>query len=220
MLKLINGTKKEPCFTNAQLAEKHYDLAMSCLCDYARTKDRWKLRKGAYNMVRYSIYRYHSIKLDGIMLGHKSMFGMFESVKDILSTLTPKELMTDFPITKTYDGAKWECADYFSTIEKFKDLDSNIPLIHQTVDMVELLWGYQNKWLAMFLTALFCTVSKIQQAEGKDDLFTGFCKARGLKPPEPIKIFKNEKGKLYTIDSKGRSKPIHKNIPHYMRIIK
>jgi hypothetical protein len=88
------------------------------------------------------------------------------------------------------------------------------------VDMVELLWGYQNKWLAMFLTALFCTVSKIQQAEGKDDLFTGFCKAKGLKPPETIKIYKNEKGKLYTIDSKGKSKPIRKNIPRYMRIVK
>lgn len=220
MLKLIDGTKREPCFTNAQLAEKHYDMAMPCLYSYAMTKDRWVLRKGVYNMVRYSIYRYHSIKLDGLTLGYESMFGILESAKYFLSTLTPRELMTDFPITKTYDGARYECADYFSTIEKFKNFDLDKPLEQQTTDVVEILWGYQNTQIAILLAALFCTVSKIQQANGGDDLFTGFCKAKGIEPPQTIKIYKNEKGKLYTIDNKGRSKPIHKNIPRYMRIIK
>jgi hypothetical protein len=220
MLKLINGTKKSPRFTQEQLADKHYAMGANSLVAYYNTDDRWQLRKAAYNMVRYAVYRYHTLKDVGSDFPYKTMFQMVETTKDILAMLTPKELITTFPVRKDYDGDRWECADYFSTMDKFSGMDADLPMNEQVEDMVDWLWGYQNIWLQHFLVTLFGIVSKIRQLNGEDDLLTGFFKSQGKEPPETIMVYKDAKGKSYAIDSNGKTMPLRKAKPRYLRVVK
>lgn len=220
MLTLINGTKKAPRFTQEQLAEKHYNMAMDALKAYkANHDDRWALRKAAYNLVRYCVYRYHTLHSHSKTVC-EAMFGMQELAKDMLFQLTPREFILDFPIIKDYNGKRYQCADFFSSWEQLSVFDLDTPFHAQTGDIVDLLWGYQNKWVLLYLTSVFSMVSKLREFNGESDLFTGFCKEQGIEPPETIRVYKDAKGKKYTVNSNGKSMPLKKAKPRYLRVLK
>ena len=220
MLKLIKGNKKAPRFTQEQLAEKHYSMAITGLKAYLETSNRLDLCKCAYNAIRQSTcYRYETDKFRDSQFCEK-LFSLCAAAKNVLATLTPKEIMQTFPITKIYDGKRLECADYFTTMEKFKGLDMDKPINEQVEDMTDWLWGYQNIWLRHFLVTLFSMVSKLRQFNGEDDLFTGFCKEQGIEPPEIIRVYKDAKGKSYAVDSNGKAMPLRKAKPKYLKVLK
>jgi hypothetical protein len=220
MLKLINGTKKAPRFTQEQLAEKHYSMAITGLKAYLETSNRLDLCKCAYNAIRQSTcYRYETDKIGDSQFCEK-LFSLCTSAKNVLAILTPKEIMQTFPITKIYDGKRLECADYFTTMEKFKGLAMDKPINEQVEDMTDWLWGYQNIWLQHFLVTLFSMVSKLRQFNGEDDLFTGFCKEQGIEPPETIRVYKGDKGRKYAVDSNGKAMPLRKAKPRYLKVLK
>lgn len=219
MFTLIKGTKKTPRFTTEQLATKHYDMAMTGLKTYRKTHSKWELRKTAYNLTKYSIYRYHSLKDSNNQLAFKALFAMEEMTKEILGHLTPHEFLQDFPISKTYDGKRYQCTDYFSSIEQLSVLDMNKPLNMQTDDLVNLLWGYQNKEIMHLLTSIFSTVDKLRQFDGKPDMLTSFCQEKGINAPETMRVYKDHNGKKYAVDSNGKSMPLRKARPKYLRVI-
>lgn len=220
MLKLINGTKKAPRFTQEQLATKHYDMAMAGLKAYkANHDDRWALRKVAYNMVRYCVYRYHTLHSHSKQVV-EAMFGMQELAKNMLFELSPREFIQDFPIDKNYDGKRYQCADFFSSWEQLSVFDLDTPFHAQTGDIVDLLWGYQNKWVLLYLTSVFSMVSKLREFNGESDLLTGFCEDNGIEPPDTIRVYKDASGKSYAIDKNGKSMPLHKAKPRYLKVLK
>ena len=220
MLKLINGTKKAPRFTTEQLATKHYDMAMAGLKAYkANHDDRWALRKATYNMVRYCVYRYHTLHSHSKTVV-EAMFGMQELTKNMLFQLTVREFVQDFPIIKEYDGKRYQCADFFSSWEQLSVFDLDTPFHSQTGDIVDLLWGFQNKWVMLYLTSVFSMVSKLREFNGESDLLTGFCEDNGIEPPSTIRVYESANGKKYAVDSQGRSMPLRKAKPRYMRVVK
>jgi hypothetical protein len=220
MLKLINGTKKAPRFTQDQLAKKHYNMSMEGLKAYKSDHDdRWALRKATYNIVRYCIYRYHSLQSYGEKTC-QAMFGMQELAKNMLFQLTPREFIQDFPPRKTYDGERYQCADFFSSWEQLSPLDLDTPFHAQTNDLVDLLWGYQNRWILMYLTSLFSMVSKLREYNGESGLLAGFCEEQGIEPPQTIRVYKDQSGKKYAVDSSGKAMPLRKAKPRYLRIVK
>lgn len=50
-------------------------------------------------------------------------FQLIDSIFSVLSCLTLQNFVTTFPIDKDYDGAKWECKDYFYTMDVLKKMD-------------------------------------------------------------------------------------------------
>lgn len=220
MLKLINGTKKAPRFTTEQLANKHYNMAMEGLKAYkADHDDRWALRKATYNIVRYCHYRYITLQSKSPRV-YKAMFGMQVLAKELLSQLTPREFIQDFPIKKEYDGERWQCADFFSSWEQLSVFDLDTPFHAQTGDVLEVIEGYQNRWIMLYVVSTFCIVSRLGEVNGDSDLFTGFCEEQGIEPPERYTMHTDSNGKRYMMDSKGRSMPVRKAKPHYMKVVK
>jgi hypothetical protein len=51
-------------------------------------------------------------------------------------------------------------------------------------------------------------------------MLTGLFKSQGKKPPQTIRVYKDTKGKKYAVDSQGKSMPLHKAKPRYLRIVK
>ena len=220
MLKLINGTKKAPRFTQEQLAKKHFNMSIEGLKAYkADHDDRWALRKATYNLVRYCVYRYHTLHQYTRKVA-ESMFGMQEITKNLLFQLTPREFIQDFPIKKEYDGKRYQCADFFSSWEQLSVFDLDTPFHAQTGDIIDLLWGYQNNLVLLYLTSVFSMVSKLREFDGESDLFTGFCEEQGIEPPQTIRVYKDTKGKSYAVDSNGKSMPLHKAKPKWLKVVK
>ena len=138
----------------------------------------------------------------------------------MLSLMTPTELLQTFPVTKRYDGAKYQCKDYFSVIESLKGLDMEKPFKEQGIDMMKILYDYQNRWIDNIVIYSMLLVDKIRVAEGKDDMFTAFCKSQGMKPPRTIKVYEDAKGKKYMVDENGKSMPLHKAKPKWLKVVK
>jgi hypothetical protein len=148
------------------------------------------------------------------------MFGMQELAKNMLFQLTPREFIQDFPPRKTYDGERYQCADFFSSWEQLSPLDLDTPFHAQTNDLVDLLWGYQNRWILMYLTSLFSMVSKLREYNGESGLLAGFCEEQGIEPPQTIRVYKDQSGKKYAVDSSGKSMPLRKAKPRYLKVVK
>jgi hypothetical protein len=227
MLKLINCTKKQPRFTDAELLRKYLKMAKKAIDEVCKdaTDDcipnRWALKQFAYCQARYlalsSIeYKDETHTLDD----YQEMFRTVSVFKEILSLLTPKELIQTFPITKTFDGDKYQCKDYFFTMDSLKGLDMNIPFKEQGVDMLKVLCDYQNKWIDRIVIHSLLLVDKIRIANGEDDMFTAFCKSQGKEPPRYITVYKDANGKSYAIGENGKAMPLRKAKPRYLKVVK
>lgn len=223
MLKLINGNKKQKhTLTDEKKAECYMRMFQSSMSDYYKTQSRWALTKAAYNGVRMINIHYRT--LNNLEFVPRDVWKMtlqtYKSTEALISLMTPKEIIRTFPITKTYDGKRWECADYFSTLSLFDGLKKNMSLMIQFKEPFDVLYGYQNPHICHLLTGMMCTVDRLRREEGKDDLFTGFCKEQGIEPPESIRIYKDAKGKSYAVDSNGKAMPLRKAKPRYLRVLK
>ena len=224
MLKLINGTKKAPRFTltEIQRADRYLHMFQDSMATYYKTQSRWALTKAVYNGVRLVNIHYHILSNEEFVPvnGWKMCLQTYKSVEVLISLMTPEEIIRTFPITKTYDGKRWECADYFSTLSLFDGLNKNLSLMIQFKEPFDVLYGYQNQHISHLLVGMMCTVDKLRRAEGKDDMFTEFCKEQGLKPPERYTMHTDAKGKKYMVDENGKSMPLRKAKPRYMRVVK
>lgn len=72
----------------------------------------------------------------------KIRFQLIDAIFMVCGHFTLKNFVTTFPIDKTYDGAKWECKDYFYTMDVLSRLDWDAPIGRDNIS--ELLWDYMN----------------------------------------------------------------------------
>lgn len=72
----------------------------------------------------------------------ESAFTFIDALFGVIGRIKLNNLIKIFPIEKTYDGDKWECKDYFYTMNvlKKKGLDSAVG----RDDVFGLLWDYEN----------------------------------------------------------------------------
>lgn len=223
MLKLINGTKQpKHTLADMQKAQCYMRMFQSSMTTYYKTQSRWALTKAAYNGVRLMNIQHRQLsEAEFVPIDiWKMTFQSYKSIEALISLMTPEEIIRTFPITKTYDGKRWESADYFSTLSLFDGLNKVLSLMVQFKEPFDVLYGYQNPHICHLLTGMMCTVDKLRIAEGKDDMLTAFCKEQGIEPPETIRVYKDDKGKSYAIDSNGKSMPLHKAKPKWLKVVK
>ena len=137
----------------------------------------------------------------------------FTSYADqFVSKLTPRELMQVFPITKEYDGHKYESKDYFSTIKAIKKIGMDT-LIGDRVS--ELFWDYQNRHVREYLVFKMGVVSDLRRWEGKPGLMEEFFAEKGITP---MRMMKDDNGKQFLYDpAKHTTIPVKKSRPRYLR---
>ncbi|KNZ41376.1 hypothetical protein [Acetobacterium bakii] len=112
MLKLIEGTKKkrpkvdyEIIYLNGMIrAIKAKELAPD---DKTITK----------RIIFYTVKYFSVLDIKGMNRENLESLLVFDQMLlNQICELTPAELLTIFPVTKSYDGAKYECKDYFNTM--------------------------------------------------------------------------------------------------------
>lgn len=72
----------------------------------------------------------------------QAMFQLIDAIFTVCGYLTLRNFVITFPIEKDFDGKKWECKDYFYTMEVLSKMDWDKPIGRDNIS--NLLWDYQN----------------------------------------------------------------------------
>lgn len=105
-------------------------------------------------------------------------FQMIDSIFGVLGCLTLRNFVTTFPIGKDYDGAKWECKDYFYTMDVLKNMDWDKPIGRDKLS--ELLWDYENDELRHAYIEFTTAMSAIYRAQTGKGIAETWCDNMGI----------------------------------------
>lgn len=128
---------------------------------------------------------------------------LIETVGQMTACMTPKEFSGMFPIEKRYDGAKYECKDYYYTkeyIARFSDGE----LIGDS-RASEFLFEYQNRDVTFYMVAWMGIVNRMHQASGGRDMLVEFFADQGT----PLHTYRRE-GNVFVDDETGEKHEIKK----------
>lgn len=135
----------------------------------------------------------------------KEMFNMTDAIFSVIGYMTLKNLVITFPITKDFDGHKWECKDYFYTMEELSKLDWDKPIGRDYV--LELLWDYENDDLRnTYIDFTTCMSAIYREQTGKGIAETWLEKQNILTYTfnDEIGVMQNRKtGEIHKISNKS-----------------
>jgi hypothetical protein len=144
----------------------------------------------------------------------RSDFQFADMITNFMGTLTPIEFMNLYPIAKTYDGDKYECKDYFSTMDYIKGLNQKQPI---GKEIMNLLWDYQNWELRNFNVRILSYMSNLRQLDGHASLFEEFADTVGL---DIQTMHTDSNGTQFVLDKKtGKTTKLNKSKPKYLRMV-
>lgn len=121
----------------------------------------------------------------------------------LIEKMTYREFMQIFPIEKTYDGDKWECKDYFSTMDYLKDKNLDDVIGENAFD---LIWEYHNKYVRKFGVKYMMYTEKEYVSQGGKS----FIDMLGIPKKSQITMYDID-GKKFLMDSNGKTVPVKRN---------
>lgn len=170
--------------------ERQYYTALekSCTGTTGKIKDlpQDELAKIGFAGIKY-ICTMRDVARENIRLGidegrtlaeEQIRFKVIDGIFTILGCLTLRNFVTTFPIDKTYNGDKWQCKDYFSTMEALKDMKWDKPIGRD--ELSELLWDYDNEELRHVYVEFTTAMSAIYRAQTGKGIMEQWCEDRGI----------------------------------------
>lgn len=98
-------------------------------------------------------------------------FEYYEAIMNMthsmMRVMTIRELKQCYPIEKTYDGARWECKDYYSTMNSLTEYDEDKMI---DGDLSDILWDYFNPVIMRVHVNMMLLIDKKNELEGKQGL--------------------------------------------------
>lgn len=120
----------------------------------------------------------------------KNSYEFLKVIATLLGRLTPREIMTHYPITKTYQGERWEIKDYYYTLEYLSTMRMDEPVGTSFEDVFNFIWEYQNPKIKALGIALMKSLDKFQALSGKET-FTQYLSRSSNEPPRTkLKVIK------------------------------
>ncbi len=147
----------------------------------------------------------------------ESLLVFDQMLLNTICELTPAELLTIFPVTKSYDGAKYECKDYFSTMEALQAHGLHEP-IRSPETASSLLWAYMNPTVMMYQVHCMSVVSEIHTMDTGKGLMEQFFEDQGVKV-ETFRKYETDDGQTFMIGDDGRSFPVKKPVPRHLKLV-
>lgn len=208
MFKLIEGTKRQP-----PVHERIY-LNGIIRCSAEEVYSTENIRKMVFYTVKYftvvDIDNYTREQLEGL---HTISCGMSE----LMAAITPADLMTIFPIKKTYDGERYQMKDYFSAMEAVNAQGLHEPF--GTADNArELLWEYWNRDIMLYQVKLMSIISAFNQFETGETLLERWIREKDIDLPVHRK-YTDQNGRSFILDENGRSSPLVKSNPKHLKLV-
>jgi hypothetical protein len=131
-----------------------------------------------------------------------------------MSNLTPNEFINIFPITKDYDGNRWQSKDYFYTMDYIRQMNSNEPIGEK---INEFLWEYHNWNISMFVVNMMSIASDLRRLDTGKGIMEEFCDENNIKT---YTLHTNNQGKQFLIDNETGKKTKVKRSAKHLKVIK
>ena len=213
MLTLLTTTKKE------RPKVDYERIYLDCMVRGIKAKQLAPDDKTITKRIIFYTVKYLSIiNIKG--MSRESLEGILVFDQMLLNSiceLTPAELLTIFPVTKSYDGEKYECKDYFSTMEPLQAHGLHEP-IRSPETASHLLWDYMNPTLMMYQVHCMSVVSELHSMETGKGLMEEFFEDQGVKLTT-FRKYENDAGQTFMVGEDGQSFQVVKKIPRYLRPI-
>lgn len=108
----------------------------------------------------------------------QATFNLIDAIFTVMGYINLKNLVITFPITKEFDGDKWECKDYFYTMDVLSKMDWDKPVGRDNIS--DLLWDYENDDLRHAYVEFTCTMSAIYRSKTGKGIAEQFCDDMGI----------------------------------------
>ena len=202
---------------------RQYHNTVSSLFEKYKSIDEWsqdELMKVALCGVKYINY---AIDIDAI--NHRldstyqtpfevkqNSFNLIDAIFGIIGRIKLKNLIKIFPIDKTYDGDKWDCKDYFFTMDVLKEKGFDNAVGRDGV--FDLMWDYENRDLREFTVFYMSCMSAMYKRQTGVGIAEKFCEDNGIG----TYTMDRENGLL--IDNQSGEIAKMSNKPSFMQIVK
>ncbi len=209
MFQVLHGGGRKPKKDYATVYAGAFVKAVRSYADDQQDKDRMR-RLIFYGVKALSRDTRDESDYEGLVL----RFQTFCIIKDLIGQLTPAEMLRLFPLEKKFDGDKYQCKDYFSSIAVLRRHGLHEPIGEEATN---LLWDYMNPDICHFEVECMCVMSAIRRAEGRQGLLEEFCEQQG----KPLTVYyenKDSRGRTFMKNSKtGEVQRLYKKRPRYLR---
>ena len=202
---------------------RQYHNTVSNICQQHKSLDDWsqdELMKVALCGVKYIKYvadiERENQRLDSSyntpFVAKENGFNLIDALFCIIGRIKLKNLIKIFPIDKIYDGDKYECKDYFFTMDvlKEKGLDNAVG----RDGVLDLMWDYENRDLREFTVFYMSCMSAMYKQQTGVGIAEKFCEDNGIG----TYTMDRENGLL--IDNKTGEIAKVSNKPSFMQIVK
>lgn len=213
-LRVIDGIKKEKpdyfsLYSNAFINTFGKAVGKYSIIKNFDMDTRKKLVWSGVKMINASKSRSRDRK------GLEIRFDLISTIKAIASGLTPREFQTIFPITKEFDGEKYQWKDYFYT-RKFIEEFGEDRLISDEIS--DFLWEYMNSDTRTFVVQLMSVMSDIRRLEGGKSLGQEFADELGITT---YTMTKDDQGRQFLVNNDtGEVQKASKPRPRYLKVVK
>ncbi|WKY46535.1 hypothetical protein Q5O24_09065 [Eubacteriaceae bacterium ES3] len=144
----------------------------------------------------------------------ENLFEITRGLNEVMTVITPADLMTIFPIDKNYKGNRDQVKDYYSSMEAV-----NAHGLHErfkTADEVrKFLWDYCNTDIMEYQITVMCIISAFNKFEFGESLIERWIRETDVDLPV-YQQFTDQNGKPYMI----RTTPFVKEFPKHIRLLK
>lgn len=211
-MELLPGGKKEkenPCY-----AQIYTNAMMRALERLVKEPDN---RQAKLQLVFYGVKLVNATdKRNQSPEGAANVFALISSINGYAEEITPRELMQVFPVSKVYDGEKWETKDYFYTMDVLQKHGLDKPMGE---DAMEILFDYTNIHITMFAVATMSAISAMRRYNGEKGLLEEFAEQQGMKL-QTYTMSKDNKGRNWLTDNDtGERQRVKVKRPRYLRAI-
>lgn len=108
----------------------------------------------------------------------QAVFQLMDAIFTVIGYIKLKNLIITFPITKDFNGHKYECKDYFFTMDVLSKMDMDKPIGRDNI--VDLLWDYENDDLREAYVEFMCSMSAIYRSQTGKGIAEKFCEDNGI----------------------------------------
>lgn len=108
----------------------------------------------------------------------QAVFQLMDAIFSVMGCIKLKNFVNIFPITKEYDGHKWECKDYFSTMNVLSKMDWDKPIGRDNI--ADLLWDYENDDLREVYVEFMCAMSALRRLQTGKGIVEQWCDDIGV----------------------------------------
>lgn len=212
---VISGGKKEKLAAKEQLKkikEEHYRT----LYYDSLYSDEQDIAKTVFFGVKY--VKLHTVDTTTSYRDVLQFFIEINEISRLMEQLTFAEIMQVFPITKDFDGWKYEAKDYWSTKEylKEKNFDSKL-----SSEVDEFLWTYYNLDIINFGVKKTLIADKLLKMEGRQGILESFLDV--IDPEKEIHTYTVHKDQGYIYDNTtGKTAKLvepKKRKPNYLEVL-